>query len=178
MNAIERLLTDPRPPRLRSPWGDVQFKEQIALGVTFVATGSHGGLMLDADTQSRLPADVRDCFINGHGWAEEDCEAPIVLTLLGLMADGEGRQAALYIARHFDRYRPCLPHLQAAVGVTADMVRVAKVIRQSRGVHLRNDSAIAKALDDLERRGYAVPDDNGGWRLLPAGEALAGEELP
>ena len=122
MNAIERLMVeDPGPPRLRSPWGDVQFKEQIALGVTFVATGSHGGLMLDADTQSRLPREVRDCFINGHGWAEEDCEAPIVLTLLGLMQGDEGARAALYIARKYNRYRPCLPHLQAAVGVTADM---------------------------------------------------------
>ena len=171
-------MRTPGPPRLRSPWGDVQFSERVGEGVVFVASASHGGLRLDADAQGRLPREVRDCFINGHGWAEEDCEAPIVLTLLGLMADGEGRQAALYIARHFDRYRPCLPHLQAAVGVTGDMRRVAKVIRQSRGIHLRNDDAIAKALDDLERRGYAVPDERGGWRLLPAGEALAGEELP
>ena len=91
MNALERLLTDPRPPRLRSPWGDVQFKERIADGVTFVATGSHGGLMLDADTQSRLPREVRDCFLNGHGWAEEDCEAPIVLTLRNEMKKEKAR---------------------------------------------------------------------------------------
>ena len=131
--------------------------------------------MLDADAQNRLPREVRDCFINGHGWAEEDCEAPIVLTLLGL-AQSTAR-SALYIARQFERYRPCLPHLQAAVGVTEDMVRVAKVIRQSRGVHLRNDSAIHKALDDLERHGYAVPDKREGgfygWKLTPAGEELA-----
>ena len=125
MNAMERLLTDPRPVRMQSPWGEVQHSERIADGVTFVATGSHGGLMLDADTQSRLPREVRDCFLNGHGWAEEDCETPIVLTLLGLMAEDEGRRAALYIARQLERYRPCLRHLQAVVGVTDDMRRVA-----------------------------------------------------
>ena len=178
MNAFERLLTDPRPPRLRSPWGDVQFSERVGEGVVFVATGSHGGLRLDADAQSRLPREVRDCFLHGGGWAEEDCEAPIALTLLGLMKGDEGAKAALYIARHFDRYRPCLRHLQAAVGVTDEMRRVAKAIHQSRGVHLRLDDSILTALDDLERRGYAAPDEEGAWVLLPAGEALAAERLP
>ena len=170
MNAIERLIVNPGPVRMRSPWGDVQEKERIGEGVTFVATGSHGGLMLAEDAQKRLPREVRDCFINGHAWAEEDCEAPIVLTLLGLSK--ETGRAALYIARQFERYRPCLPHLQAACGVTDDMVRVAKVIRQSGGLHLRVDTAILTALDDLERGGYAEPV-GGRWRLLPAGEELA-----
>ena len=93
--------------------------------------------------------------------------------MLGLMADGEGRQAAAYIARHFDRYRPCLPHLQAVCGVTDDMRRVAKVIGQSRGVHLRLDDSVLTALDDLERLGYSAPDEEGGWVLTAAGEELA-----
>ena len=60
--------------------------------------------------------------------------------------------------------------------VTPDMRRVAKVIRQSRGLHLRNDSAIHKALDDLERGGYIAPDSRGsryGWELLPAGVLIS-----
>ena len=183
MNAIERLIVNPGPVRMGSPWGDVQHSERIGEGVTFVATASHGGLMLAEDAQKRLPRDVRDCFLNGHGWAEEDCEAPIVLTLLGLMPDERGRLMALHMAATLERYRPCVSHLEEKTGfeavatITADMRRVAKVIRQSRGVHLRADSTIATALDDLERGGYAVPDarEGGfyGWKLTPAGEELA-----
>ena len=66
---------------------------------------------------------------------------------------------------------------QLAAAVTPEMRRVAKVIRQSRGLHLRLDDTICTALDDLERLGYAAPDPRGswyGWDLLPAGVLLAG----
>ena len=119
MDAIQRLLVDPRPPRLRSPWGDVQHSERIGEGVTFVSTASHGGLRLDADAQKRLPREVRDCFMNGHGWAEEDCEAPIVLTLLDLMDSDRGRLTALCMAMKLPRYAAAIPYLEAKTGFDA-----------------------------------------------------------
>lgn len=42
--------------------------------------------------------------------AAEDCEEPIVRTLLGVDDDGDG-EMALEVAGHFKRYAPALPHL-------------------------------------------------------------------
>ena len=44
-------------------------------------------------------------------FAEEDCEEPIVRTLLGLGDDNE-REMALKVAGYFDRYAPALPYLR------------------------------------------------------------------
>ena len=44
-------------------------------------------------------------------FAEEDCEEPIVRTLLGL-GDAHERELALTVAGYFDRYAPALPHLR------------------------------------------------------------------
>ena len=44
-------------------------------------------------------------------FAEEDCEEPIVRTLLGLGDDRE-REMALKVAGYFDRYAPALPYLR------------------------------------------------------------------
>ena len=44
-------------------------------------------------------------------FAEEDCEEPIVRTLLGLGDECE-REMALKVAGYFDRYAPALPHLR------------------------------------------------------------------
>ena len=45
-------------------------------------------------------------------FAEEDCEDPIVRTLLGIGGD-RVREAALRTAAYFERYAPALPYLQA-----------------------------------------------------------------
>ena len=44
-------------------------------------------------------------------FAEEDCEEPIVRTLLGL-ADKQERDMAVRVAEYFERYAPALPHLR------------------------------------------------------------------
>ena len=44
-------------------------------------------------------------------FAEEDCEEPIVRTLLGLGDDRE-RAAAVRTAEYFERYAPALPYLR------------------------------------------------------------------
>ena len=49
--------------------------------------------------------------LNTQTFAEEDCEEPIVRTLLGLGDECE-REMALKVAGYFDRYAPALPHLR------------------------------------------------------------------
>ena len=44
-------------------------------------------------------------------FTEEDCEEPIVRTLLGVGNDGD-REMALTIAGYFERYASALPHIR------------------------------------------------------------------
>lgn len=100
---------------METPWGPAYTEERLAPGVVQVTTPSHGGLKLDAAAQQRIPLEVRDSFINGHGWAEEDCEALIVLVLLAVTIPCMTRRQAVNNARiicqRCPRYAPALPHL-------------------------------------------------------------------
>ena len=57
-----------------------------------------------------LPDVVRDSFITPT-FAEEDCEEPIAMTLLGL-GNSRDLELALRMAGSFPRYAPALPYLQ------------------------------------------------------------------
>ena len=57
-----------------SPWGRVQYHQQIADGIVCVQTASHGGLKLNAKRNNQIPKDAR----NQSEWYEEDCEWAIV----------------------------------------------------------------------------------------------------
>ena len=96
---------------MHTPWGPPQDIEELAEGVWRVSSASHGGLMLSRERWAEIPAEVRDSMFNAT-FAEEDCEQPIVGTLLGLGDDRE-REAALRIADRFERYAPALPYLRA-----------------------------------------------------------------
>ena len=93
-----------------TPWGWTRDIEELAEGVWRVSTPSHGGLKLSLERWDSLPAELRDAMYT-QTFAEEDCEEPIVRTLLGLGDDRE-RQMALKVAGYFDRYAPALPHLR------------------------------------------------------------------
>ena len=94
---------------IHTPWGWSQDIEELTEGVWRVTTAGHGGLKLSRERWEELPDVVRDTFLNSR-FAEEDCEEPIVRTLLGL-GDERERELALKIAGHFDRYAPALPYL-------------------------------------------------------------------
>lgn len=94
-----------------TPWGAVQQSEEISGGVSFVSTAGHGGLALSAERWTSLPGAIQETMMN-PGYAEEDCEAAIVLTALGL-AGGHTRRSAILTARQFSRYRPALKVLEA-----------------------------------------------------------------
>ena len=93
-----------------TPWGWTHDVEELADGVWRVSTPSHGGLKLSRERWNELPAEVRHTMFN-QTFAEEDCEEPIVRTLLGL-ADDRTRELALTVAGYFERYEPALPYLR------------------------------------------------------------------
>ena len=93
-----------------TPWGWTRDIEELAEGVWRVWTSSHGGLKLSRERWDELPAAVRDAMYT-QTFAEEDCEEPIVRTLLGVGDDGD-REMALKVAGYFDRYAPALPYLR------------------------------------------------------------------
>ena len=93
-----------------TPWGWAQDIEELAEGVWRVTTPSHGGLKLSRDRWEELPVEVRDAMLNPT-FAEEDCEEPIVRTLLGL-GDDRDRELALTVGGYFEQYSPALPYLR------------------------------------------------------------------
>ena len=95
-----------------TPWGWTHDVEELADGVLRASTPRHGGLKLSRERWNELPAEVREAMFT-QTFAEEDCEEPIVRTLLGIGDDRE-RELAFKVAGYFDRYNPALPHLRAA----------------------------------------------------------------
>ena len=93
-----------------TPWGWTRDIEELADGVWRVTTPSHGGLKLSRERWDSLPAVLRDAMYT-QTFAEEDCEEPIVRTLLGIGDDGD-REMALKVAGYFERYAPALPYLR------------------------------------------------------------------
>ena len=93
-----------------TPWGWTRDIEELTEGVWRVSTPSHGGLKLSRERWAALPAELQDAMYT-RTFAEEDCEEPIVRTLLGIGDDRE-REMALTVAGYFDRYAPALPYLR------------------------------------------------------------------
>ena len=93
-----------------TPWGWTREVVELAEGVWRAWTLSHGGLKLSRERWDELPAELRDAMYT-QTFAEEDCEEPIVRTLLGL-GDSHERELALTVAGYFDRYAPALPYLR------------------------------------------------------------------
>ena len=93
-----------------TPWGWTRDVKELAEGVWRVSTRSHGGLKLSLERWDSLPPELRDAMYT-QTFAEEDCEEPIVRTLLGL-GDAHERELALTVAGYFDRYAAALPHLR------------------------------------------------------------------
>ena len=95
---------------MHTPWGYPRDIEEVAEGVLRVSTAGHGGLQLSRERWTEIPAAVREAMFTPT-FAEEDCEEPIVRTLLGL-GDDRDREMALRVADRFERYAPALPHLR------------------------------------------------------------------
>ena len=99
-----------------TPWGPPQYVGGVAEGIYRVVTASHGGLRLLQEAQNKLPPGVRQMFLNGPEWAEEDCEEVIVLALLGLTGERE-TLLALKMAQQIARYQPAVAKLSELADV-------------------------------------------------------------
>ena len=94
-----------------TPWGWTRDIEELAEGVWRVSTPSHGGLKLSPERWDELPPTVQGAMLYKN-FAEEDCEEPIMRTLLGI-GDDRDREMALTVAGYFDRYAPALPFIRS-----------------------------------------------------------------
>ena len=93
-----------------TPWGWTREIQELAEGVERVTTRIHGGLKLSRKRWEELPAALQDTM-HTPLFAEEDCEEPIVRTLLGV-GGGRDRETALRVAGSFERYAPALPYIR------------------------------------------------------------------
>lgn len=65
-----------------TPWGPAQEVTEIAPGITFYSTASHGGFYLSLERNAKVPKKVQQqTFLQQGlaGWYEEDCDAEIVI---------------------------------------------------------------------------------------------------
>ena len=93
-----------------TPWGWTKDVEELDEGVWRVTTPSHGGLKLSRERWDELPAAIRDTMLTPT-FAEEDCEEPIVKTVLDIGDDGD-REMAWEVTEYFERYAPALPFVR------------------------------------------------------------------
>ena len=124
-----------RYSRSSTPWGPAQQVTELGDGVWLVDTASHGGVRMTGKAARAVPAAVRRTLLNGAEWAEEDCEASIVLAILEakgrVRLDAQAgalghhaskvrearqklRESARRTAEGYEAYRPALEHLPAA----------------------------------------------------------------
>ena len=62
-----------------SPWGPVQSATDVAPGIWFVSTESHGGYLLSNERRFAMPVHLKEVFtFAGGNWFEEDCDWAIV----------------------------------------------------------------------------------------------------
>lgn len=62
-----------------TPWGIADSAEDVAEGITFYSTPSHGGYLISASRRKQMPKKLRDLkTLVGGNWYEEDCDAAIV----------------------------------------------------------------------------------------------------
>ena len=55
---------------MNTPWGRSDHKEEIAEGITFYGTPSHGGIKLNSARNKQIPEYMR----SADNWYEEDCD--------------------------------------------------------------------------------------------------------
>lgn len=121
-----------------SPWGKPHLVNTIGTGVQSIYTASHGGLLVSEPALSHIPMPVRNCLFEPNDrnslWAEEDCDMPIVLSILlaagqldedrlntefpAALAPDENGQPKIHHFAHkvcdrSERYAPCRPFLPA-----------------------------------------------------------------
>ena len=105
---------------ITTPWGLPDHATRISdAGVYLVETPSHGGLYLTQNALSYLPTSVRHCLLHGPEWAEEDCELPIVITILAPLIDMKDLSRSMGYRSYDDTYTKT----EAMMSLMADQAR-------------------------------------------------------
>lgn len=65
-------------PPVSSPWGHVDYREEVGKGIWSISTPSHGGLWLEPAIRSLMPASCRETPYSSGGFFEEDCDCLLV----------------------------------------------------------------------------------------------------
>ena len=87
-----------------TPWGPSQSSTEIAPGITFHSTASHGGYELSPARVASMPKPLREFQPwAGPGYYEEDCDWSLVALSFPQFFPEDAREAAM---RTLERYKP------------------------------------------------------------------------
>lgn len=76
-----------------SPWGRIGGVEEVAEGMTFVSTASHGGVKISAARRLEIPK----AFHAAGCWYEEDCDAAVPLYFCDFPKSQREKDSALRV---------------------------------------------------------------------------------
>ena len=86
---------------MRTLWGESQHVKTLAPGIELVDTSSHGGIVLDAAHQARIPASIVPFGGDRRYW-EEDCDIAVPLLLFAEEIGEPGTRAREFL----EGYKP------------------------------------------------------------------------
>jgi hypothetical protein len=89
-------MTEPISPSKMTPWGQPDSVEQIAEGITFYSTPSHGGFHLSPERMQEMPEHLRRCSYTGDAFFEEDCSFCAVILSFPEFFPEEDRKVAQF----------------------------------------------------------------------------------
>jgi hypothetical protein len=87
-----------------SPWGIIQDSEEIAEGIIYVSTASHGGIWVAPELLSRITTEMKDYAAYWSGssqWFEEDCAAQCVVVSFPEHFEADQVERAWAIVRRY-----------------------------------------------------------------------------
>ena len=83
LSTLAKSLSESSPARIHgayTPWGESHLTVEIAPGILFYSTPSHGGAFVPPDIRADWPAALRDCpTYAGGNWYEEDCDVVLII---------------------------------------------------------------------------------------------------
>jgi hypothetical protein len=98
-----------------TPWGHPDTVTEIAPGIVFYSTSSHGGYWLSDTRVAAMPKPLHDYQpFAGSNWYEEDCDWAIVALTFPQFFGTDAIPAALVTIKH---YKPELYEKVVAAGI-------------------------------------------------------------
>lgn len=93
-----------------SPWGRIDFSEELADGIWQVQTPGHGGIWISPQRRQQMPKELREWLSKygdtPNGWYEEDCDWVVPCLAFPEEFGDRSYQIALSMARSEKDYYP------------------------------------------------------------------------